>query len=100
MVVCGHTHIQFEQRVGNLRILNAGSVGMPYADHPGAYWLLLSSEGYTFRYTPYDGKAAAQEILASGYPDAQKFVEENVLKIPTAVEATEHFERIAEKYWS
>ena len=40
IVVCGHTHIRFERRVGNMRILNAGSVGMPYADRPGAYWLL------------------------------------------------------------
>ncbi len=98
IVVCGHTHTQFEQHVGNLRILNAGSVGMPYAARPGAYWLLLSSEGYEFRYTPYDGKAAVQEILASGYPRAQEFAEENVLTMPTAAEATEHFERIAEKY--
>src|SRR6185437_7194246 len=46
IVVCGHTHMQFERRFGNLRILNAGSVGLPYADRPGAYWLLLSPEGY------------------------------------------------------
>src|SRR5579864_8887847 len=43
LVVCGHTHMQFELRVGRVRILNAGSVGMPYADRPGAYWLLLGT---------------------------------------------------------
>ncbi len=99
-VVCGHTHTQFEQHVGETRILNAGSVGMPYAARPGAYWLLLSPAGYEFRYTAYDEQAAVQEIVASGYPQAQEFAEGNVLKIPTAAEATEHFERIAEKYWS
>ncbi|EJL32285.1 metallophosphoesterase [Brevibacillus sp. BC25] len=31
-VICGHTHVQFERRLGELRILNAGSVGMPFAD--------------------------------------------------------------------
>jgi len=71
---------------------------MPYAAQPGAYWLLLSSEGYEFRCTTYDGQAAAQEILASGYPQAQEFAEENVLKIPTATEAAQHFERMAEEF--
>lgn len=100
IVVCGHTHIQFERRVGNMRILNAGSVGMPYADQPGAYWLLLGPEGYEFRRTTYDGEAAAQEVRASGYPQAREFAEENVLKVPTAAEATEVFERMAEERWS
>ncbi len=100
IVVCGHTHVQFERRVGNLRILNAGSVGMPYADRPGAYWLLLGPQGYEFRRTVYDGEVAAQAVRASGYPQAQEFAEENVLKIPTAAEATEIFERRAEEHWS
>jgi diadenosine tetraphosphatase ApaH/serine/threonine PP2A family protein phosphatase len=99
-VVCGHTHMQFELRVGNLRILNAGSVGMPYAERPGAYWLLLSPEGYEFRRTAYDREAAAQAIRASGYPQAQEFADENVLKVPTAAEATEIFEQMAEAHWS
>lgn len=92
--------MQFERRVGNLRILNAGSVGMPYADWPGAYWLLLGPEGYEFRWTSYNMEAAAQEIRASGYPQAQEFAEENVLKVPTAAEATAIFERMAEERWS
>jgi putative phosphoesterase len=100
IVVCGHTHMQFERWVGNLRILNAGSVGMPYADRPGAYWLLLSPEGYEFRWTGYDADAAAQEIRVSGYPHAQEFAEENVLKVPPAAEATNIFERMAEDRWS
>ncbi|GCE12405.1 metallophosphoesterase family protein [Tengunoibacter tsumagoiensis] len=100
IVVCGHTHIQFERSVGKTRIINAGSVGMPYAAQPGAYWLLLSSEGYEFRYTAYNGQAAAQEILASGYPQAHDFAENNVLTIPTLDEAAEHFERIAVAYES
>jgi len=100
IVVCGHTHMQFERQVGNVRVLNAGSVGMPYADRPGAYWLLLSLQGYEFRWTGYDKEAATQEIRASGYPQAQEFAEENVLIVPTAAEATEIFEPMAEKRWS
>jgi len=29
VVVCGHTHVQYDRRVGGIRLVNAGSVGMP-----------------------------------------------------------------------
>ena len=93
IVVCGHTHMQFELQIGGVRVLNAGSVGMPYADRPGAYWLLLGPEGSEFHRTPYDREAAAQAVRTSGYPQAQDFAKENVLKVPTAEEAMEVFER-------
>jgi predicted phosphodiesterase len=41
VVVCGHTHVQFDRDIAGLRVVNAGSVGMAYEDEPGAYWLLL-----------------------------------------------------------
>ncbi len=96
-VICGHTHMQFELRVGDIHILNAGSVGMPYADRPGAYWIMLGTEGHelraTFHRTDYDLEGAAQAIRTSGYPQAQEFATENVLTVPTAKEAMEIFER-------
>lgn len=95
IVVCGHTHVQFERQAGSVRILNAGSVGMPYADRPGAYWLLLDPQGVEFRRTEYDTEMAAQHVRDSGYPQAEEFAEENLLKVPTAAEATEVFERMA-----
>lgn len=97
IIVCGHTHIQFERRTGTSRILNAGSVGMPYADAPGAYWLLLGPEGSEFRRTPYDVAIATQQVRASGYPHAQEFADENILNVPSAAEATEIFEQMAMK---
>jgi putative phosphoesterase len=95
VVVCGHTHMQFERQVGGIRILNAGSVGMPYADRPGAYWLLLGPEGSQFRRTEYDTETAAQQVRDSGYPQAQDFADENVLKVPTEAEALAVFEPMA-----
>jgi putative phosphoesterase len=100
IVVCGHTHMQFERSTGTLRILNAGSVGMPYADRPGAYWLLLGPQGHEFRWTAYNGETAAQAIRASSYPQAREFAEENVLTVSMAAEATEIFERMATERWS
>jgi putative phosphoesterase len=61
-VVCGHTHMQFDRFVGGVRVVNAGSVGMPYEEEPGAYWLL----DLAHRRTPYDGaelKALREEAL-------------------------------------
>lgn len=94
-VVCGHTHMQFEMRVGNVRILNAGSVGMPYADRPGAYWLLLDRQSIEFRRTEYDFEQAARQVRESGYPQAAEFADENLLKVPSAREAMEYFEHMA-----
>jgi putative phosphoesterase len=94
IVVCGHTHIQYEMRAGSLRILNGGSVGMPYAERPGAYWLLLDPQHIEFRRTEYDLEQAAQQVRKSGYPGADEFANENLLKVPTAEEAMEYFERM------
>lgn len=54
VVVCGHTHTQFERVVTGTRVVNAGSVGMPYENEPGAFWLL----DLEHRRTRYDGAVA------------------------------------------
>jgi putative phosphoesterase len=62
-VVCGHTHMQYERTVAGVRVINAGSVGMPYEEEPGAYWLL----DLEHRRTPYEGaelKATREEAVA------------------------------------
>jgi diadenosine tetraphosphatase ApaH/serine/threonine PP2A family protein phosphatase len=51
VVVCGHTHTQFERMIAGKRVLNSGSVGMPYEDAPGAYWTL----DLVHRHTEYGG---------------------------------------------
>jgi putative phosphoesterase len=40
VVVCGHTHIQFDREIAGKRVVNSGSVGSPYEDEPGAFWTL------------------------------------------------------------
>ncbi len=95
VVVCGHTHMQFDRTVDGVRIVNAGSVGMPYGD-AGAYWLLLGPE-IMLRRTLYDLQDAAARIRASGYPQAQDFAENNVLKPETEAEAIAVFESMAQQ---
>jgi len=71
LVVCGHTHMQFDRMIGNVRVLNAGSVGMPFGE-PGAYWLLLGDTPAPRR-TPYDYDAANRLISETGYPQASAY---------------------------
>ncbi len=97
VVVCGHTHVQFDRLVGEHRVVNAGSVGMPYERAPGAYWALLGPDA-ELRRTDYDVEAAAEEIRASGYPCGDEFVREQLLHPPSAEEASEFFERLAREH--
>ncbi|MDQ3862650.1 MAG: metallophosphatase family protein [Actinomycetota bacterium] len=76
LVVCGHTHAQFDRHVGSKRVINAGSVGMPYQGKPvGAFWLLLGAGGVSFRRSDYDLERAVGRIRATGYPDAEGMAE-------------------------
>jgi putative phosphoesterase len=73
VVVCGHTHVQFDRAVDGVRVVNAGSVGAPYEAEPGAYWALLDAD-VELRRTAYDVEAAAAAIAATGYPRAAEAV--------------------------
>jgi predicted phosphodiesterase len=92
LVVCGHTHMPFDRRVGALRIVNAGSVGMPYGE-PGAAWLLLGAE-VEFRRTAYDQEQAGARVLATPYPQAQAFAADNILQVPSEAQALDVFGRM------
>jgi predicted phosphodiesterase len=81
VVVCGHTHMQFDRMIGKTRVVNAGSVGMPFGQ-PGADWLLLEPE-VELRHTPYDLEAAARRVRATDYPQAVEFAAGNILAPPT-----------------
>ena len=81
LVVCGHSHMQFDRTFGNTRIVNAGSVESPVGA-PGAGWLLLSPE-IELLHTAYDLSAASERIRKTGYPLADHFVEKSVLNPPT-----------------
>jgi predicted phosphodiesterase len=91
VVVCGHTHMQFDRMVGKIRVLNAGSVGMPFGK-PGADWLLLGPN-VELRHTQYDLARAAERIRATNYPQAQDFAVRSVLQPPSEREMSEIFAR-------
>ncbi len=92
VILCGHTHMQFERRVGHMRVVNAGSVGMPFGN-PGAYWLMLSTD-VELRYTPYDLESAATRVRATAYPHAEQFAEQSILRPPSEEDALASLARI------
>jgi putative phosphoesterase len=81
LIICGHTHMQFDRMVGTTRVVNAGSVGMPFGE-PGAYWLLLGPN-VELRRTVYDFGKAAERIRGTTYPQAEAFADRNVLQPPS-----------------
>ena len=93
VVVCGHTHMQYDRTVDDVRLVNAGSVGMPVGP-PGAYWLLLGPDVTLVR-TDYDLDAAAARVRATAYPQAAEFASRNVLAPPSEEEILRAFERPA-----
>jgi predicted phosphodiesterase len=80
VVVCGHTHMPFDRHVGSIRVINAGSVGMPFG-RTGADWLLLGPT-IEFRHTDYDLERAAARIRETTYPQADEFASKYVLASP------------------
>jgi predicted phosphodiesterase len=90
VVVCGHTHMQFDRTIAGRRVINAGSVGMPFAAPRGAYWLLLGP-GVQLRRTDYDFETAANHLRATAYPQAEAFAARYVLNPPTEDESLEMF---------
>ena len=84
VVICGHTHMQFDREVAGRRVVNAGSVGMPYGA-PGAHWLLLGP-AVRLQRTPYDFDAAARAVRATSYPRADEFARQSVLHPPSEEE--------------
>jgi diadenosine tetraphosphatase ApaH/serine/threonine PP2A family protein phosphatase len=92
LVICGHTHMQFDRMVGRTRVVNAGSVGMPFGE-PGAYWLLLGPD-VVLRHTSYDLAKAAERIRNTTYPQAAYFAAHHVLQPPSEEAMLEAFAKV------
>jgi predicted phosphodiesterase len=90
VVVCGHTHMQFDRMVGSCRVINAGSVGMPFQSPAGAYWLLLGPDAQ-LRRTDYDFVATAAAMRATAYPRLEALAVRYVLSPPAEEETLQMY---------
>lgn len=72
LVICGHTHRPFDRMIGDVRVVNAGSVGMPLGGKD-AEWLVLG-ETIEPRRTAYDLADAARRVMSTDYPRKDEFI--------------------------
>ena len=84
--------MQDDRRVGDVRWVNPGSVGMPYEGDVAAFWAIVDGTDVELRRTAFDVDAAAAAIRGSGWPDAESFVTENLLERVEREAAIEAFE--------
>ena len=94
IIICGHTHMPFDLKFGKSRIINSGSVGMPFGTNQ-ASWLLIDQQ-INFMTTSYDIQMAAQLISTSNYPYKESFIRNNVLNVPEEQKALNMLESMAE----
>jgi len=93
LVVCGHTHMQYDRRLtSGLRVVNAGSVGLPYEGRRGAFWALLGPD-VEFQHTEYDVDAAVEAMRALGSPTPDRLIGYLVDPLDPGV-ATAEFEKL------
>ena len=79
VLICGHTHVPMDRRIGNLRVVNAGSVGLPFDGDPRACYALISDSGVNgkraiqveLRRVPYDIEKAVEQFYAANHPAAE-----------------------------
>lgn len=78
LVFVGHTHTPFDRTVGNLRVVNPGSVSNPFPpDLSAAYVLLNAGEaGYkiAFRRAHYDLDAVIEAVREVDHPSAEYII--------------------------
>ena len=73
ILLCGHTHCPFHRVVGNVTILNPGSVGRPEGGDPRAAYAILDVRANRFELqfhrVAYDIDRLARAIHAAGLPE-------------------------------
>lgn len=93
VVVCGHTHMQFDRTLANgLRVVNVGSVGLPYEGSRGAYWAVLGPD-VDLRRTEYDVEACVAAMETMGAPVPERTLDQ-LLDPADPAAVAEHFESL------
>lgn len=91
-VVVGHTHMQQDRRIGSVRWVNAGSVGLPYEGELAAFWALVDDGEVELRKTVLEVDEVADAFRRSAWPRADEILRENVLETVSREEATAEIE--------
>jgi predicted phosphodiesterase len=92
VVVAGHTHMQQDRLVGDVRFVNAGSVGLPYEGEIAAFWALLVDGEPELRKTQVDHERVVAAFRQSRWPRAAEMLDERIIRTATREEATKVLE--------
>jgi putative phosphoesterase len=92
-VVCGHVHTQYDRRVGEHRVINAGSVGLPYEGRTAAFWTLLGPD-VGHRSTAYDFDSAFARMHETGYPGLDDHLSGSLVEPLDPDEVAQYFESL------
>jgi predicted phosphodiesterase len=83
LVVCGHTHVQFDVVRNGRRIVNPGSVGAPSL-RAAAWWALIGDD-VELRATDYDTEGTAAAMAETGW-ESLGFGFSDTLRAPSSLE--------------
>jgi putative phosphoesterase len=78
VLVCGHTHVPMDRLINGMRVVNAGSVGLPFDGDPRACYAIISNladNGYgptqvELRRVVYDVDKAIEQFYTRNHPAA------------------------------
>ncbi len=77
LLVCGHTHVPMERTIKGVRVVNAGSVGLPFDGVPRACYALVTvtpgavtSTEVALRRVTYDVEKVVEQFYAANHPAA------------------------------
>ena len=77
LMVCGHTHIPLDRTIKGVRVVNAGSVGLPFDGEPRACYALISvtqekgtSSEVELRRVAYNVEKVVEQFYAANHPAA------------------------------
>jgi len=76
-VLVGHTHMQYILSVGDTRVINPGSVGLPRDGDPRAGYAIIGPAGIELKRIDYPIEETIADLRASSIPDhAREMLEE------------------------
>jgi len=65
MLLYGHVHLQHRRRIGDVEVVNPGSVGFPFDGDPTAAWAIVGDGEVELRRTAYDVERALARLAAA-----------------------------------
>lgn len=79
LAFCGHTHLPMDRDLGRWRVVNPGSIGMPFdGDQRAGYAIVTFENGSAsldLRRVPYDVEGEIARVQASDHPAREKIAD-------------------------